>query len=465
MKARKRALSLVFTLVIIGVLASVGAVFLIGSTIDRSGWMEENGQYYYLNAKGTPITGWLTEEDGSRYYFGDDNIMVTGKHTIEGEPYWFSSSGRMRTGWVEEDGQVWYLKADGSMYTGWNEIEGANRYFRSDGTLAMGWNLVDGERRYFHNDGTLSDGWEMVDGSRYYFASGTVVTGWLKLAEGTYYLDSTGHAVSGLVELDGKNYYFLSDGLQMQGWIDLDDKRYYFDENGMAVSGWQDIDGKHCYFNDDGSVHRGWLQRGEYQYYMLEDGTAAVSPTMVDGEMCYFTPEGIYVMLVNYQHPLPKNNNVQLVRYGEWARVAAVAEQHLRQMILDCRATGIQCWLNCGYRTQKEQETILEERIQEYMEKKDMTFEEAEAEALKTVAVPGYSEHQTGLAMDIVCSVDPVWLHEHCWEYGFILRYPPEKSHITNIDYEHWHYRYVGTEVSMAMKDTGLCLEEYLGAA
>ena len=67
--------------------------------------------------------------------------------------------------------------------------------------------------------------------------------------------------------------------------------------------------------------------------------------------------------------------------------------------------------------------------------------------------------------MDVVCSVDPVWLHEHCWEYGFILRYPEGKSDITGITYEHWHYRYVGTEVSMAMKDSGLCLEEYLGAA
>ena len=133
-------------------------------------------------------------------------------------------------------------------------------------------------------------------------------------------------------------------------------------------------------------------------------------------------------------------------------------------MILDCRATGIECWLNCGYRTKDEQKRILEERTQEYQED-GLSYQDAYNKALETVALPGYSEHETGLAMDIVCSVTPTWLHEHCWEYGFILRYPENKSDITGISYEHWHYRYVGTKVSMAMKDTGMCLEEYVGAA
>lgn len=466
MKARKRALVTVFCLVLVGVLVTVGAVIVIGNSIDRSGWQTENGQYFYLNPKGERITGWLEAEDGSQYYFGADAAMVTGRQEIDGETYWFSAGGRMRTGWMEEDGTVRYLRADGTAATGWNEVDGADRYFLPDGALAMGWHSVDGERRYFTDDGTVASGWQMVDGSRYYFNSGTVATGWLRLEEGTYYLDGSGHCVTGLNQIDGKTYYFFqSDGMQHTGWLDLGENRYYFGEDGAAVSGWQDIDGTHSYFNEDGSVHRGWLQREEYTYYMLEDGTAATSPTMIDGQMCYFTPEGIYVLLVNYANPIPENYKVDLVRYGEWSRVASVAEQHLRQMILDCRATGIQCWLNCGFRTQDEQTTILEDRTKEYVEKRGMGWDEAEAEALKTVAVPGYSEHQTGLAMDIVCSVDPVWLHEHCWEYGFILRYPESKSDITHIDFEHWHYRYVGTEVSMAMKDTGLCLEEYLGAA
>jgi len=91
------------------------------------------------------------------------------------------------------------------------------------------------------------------------------------------------------------------------------------------------------------------------------------------------------------------------------------------------------------------------------------------------VAVPGTSEHQLGLAVDIV-DLDhqlldetqedtPVqrWLLAHSWEYGFILRYPSEKSELTGIIYEPWHYRYVGKEHAKVMFQQGVCLEEYVG--
>ena len=84
------------------------------------------------------------------------------------------------------------------------------------------------------------------------------------------------------------------------------------------------------------------------------------------------------------------------------------------------------------------------------------------------------SEHATGLAMDIVSTEyagldekqgetdDQKWLMEHCYEYGFILRYPQDKSDDTGIIYEPWHYRYVGTEAALAIRDQGVTLEEYL---
>ena len=90
------------------------------------------------------------------------------------------------------------------------------------------------------------------------------------------------------------------------------------------------------------------------------------------------------------------------------------------------------------------------------------------------VADPGTSEHELGLAVDIVDHYSDsenihenhalYWLSEHCWEYGWILRYPPEKSHITGIMFEPWHFRYVGVELAMELKASGLCLEEYLDA-
>ena len=87
---------------------------------------------------------------------------------------------------------------------------------------------------------------------------------------------------------------------------------------------------------------------------------------------------------------------------------------------------------------------------------------------------PGTSEHQAGLAVDIVSVEYQVldegqedtplqqWLMAHCWEYGFILRYPTDKSDLTGVGYEPWHYRYVGEEAAKAVTEQGICLEEYL---
>ncbi len=94
----------------------------------------------------------------------------------------------------------------------------------------------------------------------------------------------------------------------------------------------------------------------------------------------------------------------------------------------------------------------------------DLDYDEAREKALETVALPGTSEHQLGLAVDLLGDEAIAWFQEHCWDYGFILRYTEEKESITGIINEPWHFRYVGTAVSLDMKDSGLCLEEYLGA-
>ena len=105
-----------------------------------------------------------------------------------------------------------------------------------------------------------------------------------------------------------------------------------------------------------------------------------------------------------------------------------------------------------------------------------LSYDEAYAAAATVVAIPGTSEHNLGLAVDI-CALDyqilddaqadtpeQQWLMEHCWEYGFILRYPAEKQDITGIIYEPWHYRYVGRDHAQAIRQSGQCLEEFLQA-
>ena len=98
-----------------------------------------------------------------------------------------------------------------------------------------------------------------------------------------------------------------------------------------------------------------------------------------------------------------------------------------------------------------------------------MTGAQARSAARKLVADPGCSEHHTGLAFDITVpgtsfggTKQAKWLEEHCWEWGFILRYPADKTAITGITNEPWHFRYVGTDAAMEMRETGECLEEYV---
>ena len=126
-----------------------------------------------------------------------------------------------------------------------------------------------------------------------------------------------------------------------------------------------------------------------------------------------------------------------------------------------------------GYRTNDYQKNSYERKVQSYIDK-GYSQEDAEKEAATIVARPGTSEHQLGLAVDIVDTrlwaleeeqanlPAQQWLMEHSWEYGFVLRYPKGKIDVTGIIYEPWHYRYVGKELAKELHDLGLTLEEYL---
>ena len=100
-------------------------------------------------------------------------------------------------------------------------------------------------------------------------------------------------------------------------------------------------------------------------------------------------------------------------------------------------------------------------------------MEEANQMARRLLSIPGSGEHCLGLAVDIYCksyqkleagfadTKEGKWLREHCWDYGFILRYDQGKEELTGIDYEPWHFRYVGKAAARYLKETGMCLEEF----
>ena len=362
------------------------------------------------------------------------------------------------------------------MATGWLELENNRYYLGKTGATVSGWQDVDGLTRYFDDNGALHRGWLEADGIRVYLdEEGCIRTGWLDTDEGRYYLDDNGSPVTGIVTLDGLEYRFREDGTLLTGWTEVDGIRCYFSDDGQLLTGWQDIDGSRYYLSEDGSVYTGWLEIGEYDYYLHADGKAAVGPTEIDGKTLYFTPKGIHVVLVNPWNPVPEDWEVDHVDIDWGLTVDRRCYDAMEAMLEDCRKAGCYPDIAAAYRSLEKQQNIWNMYYNRY---RNQGYSKDDALKLtqSRVATPGTSEHHLGLALDITGkeyyysgyagSSDKVqeWLAEHCWEYGFILRYTAEKEAITGIMEEDWHFRYVGTEVSLDMKDSGLCLEEYLGA-
>ncbi|MBR3964060.1 MAG: M15 family metallopeptidase [Clostridia bacterium] len=155
----------------------------------------------------------------------------------------------------------------------------------------------------------------------------------------------------------------------------------------------------------------------------------------------------------------------------------------LKQMLNDCYEANKTTKNGCegkplvcsGFRSQATQENLFTKKINNIKKAKPgISDDEAYALAAKEVAIPGTSEHQLGLAVDIVCCVEHYnldaqktkvrqqWLIDNCHKYGFILRYPADKTDVTGIIYEPWHYRYVGVEVATEIMSRGICFEEWL---
>lgn len=182
------------------------------------------------------------------------------------------------------------------------------------------------------------------------------------------------------------------------------------------------------------------------------------------------------LVLVNPDNPVPEDYPLKL----EWVslngldrQVNSLCAQPIRDMVNAAKADGITLYLRSTYRGIKLQTDSFNAKVNEYIGY-GYSREEATKIAATIVAVPGTSEHHTGLAADITCpefnrlneNFDKTeaykWLYAHCAEYGFILRYAKDKTDITKIIYEPWHYRYVGKEAAKIIMSEGLAYEEFV---
>jgi len=175
------------------------------------------------------------------------------------------------------------------------------------------------------------------------------------------------------------------------------------------------------------------------------------------------------LILVNYENQMPSDFEIELANIDKNRQIDERVLPELNKMINAIKKDGItNIWVQSAYRSVSRQQHIYNEKVNMYLDE-GKTLEEAEELTQQTINKPETSEHNLGLAIDFNYvdydfekSSAYEWLLENAENYGFILRYPKEKTDITKVDYEPWHWRYVGEEHAKKINKLEMCLEEYI---
>lgn len=178
------------------------------------------------------------------------------------------------------------------------------------------------------------------------------------------------------------------------------------------------------------------------------------------------------LVLVNKDNKIPDDFKADLMYICNGRLQASrVIYNDLTDMLEAAGREGYSYWIASAYRSREKQQKLVDEDVNEYM-KQGMGYDEALKKTCEETMPAAYSEHETGLALDILCSDNTVmnqsqkyepgnqWLRENSYKYGFILRYPENKEGITKINYESWHFRYVGKKMTKLMYEEDITLEE-----
>ncbi len=281
-----------------------------------------------------------------------------------------------------------------------------------------------------------------------------------------------------------------SEPAPLTGWQELDGNRYYYGAGGAPVTGWLEIEQERYYLDDTGVMQTGWLEWESNIYYLHPDGTMAVGQVEIDGRNRFFTSTGAETLMINPWNLIPADLELDLVtletEYAlEGMQVQRSCYEALRAMLLDCNRYMAEAYggtdlyatahVISAYRTHAHQTQLYENRVQMFLNE-GYSEDEARAAAATINAYPGTSEHESGFAVDIIDThlwklvsaqedlPAQKWLLENSWRYGFTLRYPKNKTDITGVIYEPWHYRYVGEALAKELYESGLTMEEYFDA-
>ncbi len=206
---------------------------------------------------------------------------------------------------------------------------------------------------------------------------------------------------------------------------------------------------------------------------------SADMPPETEEETPDFSADDWRLILVNKQHPIPEDYDFTLATIKGSQKCDERIIDDLLDMMQAAREAGFNLLIISPYRSDTRQEWLFDRKITRYMGK-GMSYMDAFKLASQVVMVPDSSEHQIGLSLDIVSDYynsvtngDPlkegfgdteagIWLEENCARFGFIVRYPKGKEYITSVEYEPWHFRYVGVEAATIIMEQELTLEEFL---
>ena len=354
-------------------------------------------------------SGWV-KQDGAWYYFDGNGNPV--KNAWQGS-YYLKADGKMaQSEWIYDSSyQAWYyLKSDGSYAK--NAWQGAY-YLKSNGKMAQGEWVYDSYYQAWY--------YLKSDGSYAYSA-------W----QGNYYLKSNGKMAINEWVYDATYqawYYLKSDGSYAYStW----QGNYYLKSDGkMAVNEW--VDGGRYYVDTTGLWKANSKVRNKGSYYSLQ---------------------GKYdeIVVANKHYPMSKDYYP-----GE----NATAKAAFLKLIAQMKEEGYAISNNySGFRSYATQAQLYQSYVNQ----------EGQAAADRYSARPGYSEHQTGLAFDVIGTDGKLvedagaaqWLLDHAPDYGFVVRYPRGKESVTGYMHEEWHLRYIGKEAK-DIAASGLTLEEYYG--
>lgn len=220
------------------------------------------------------------------------------------------------------------------------------------------------------------------------------------------------------------------------------------------------------------------LETVAYEEEFSEDGLVSLTDDdtalsdQAEGSQAKFSKDDWRILLVNKQHPFPDDYEFPLGTISGSMRCDERIIQPLLDMMKAARNDGVSLIICSPYRDRDRQTMLFNNKVDRYMNA-GMSYMDAYNLASQAVTVPGASEHQVGLAIDIITdgyssldegfgdTVAGKWLAANSYKYGFILRYPAGKEEITSIEFEPWHFRYVGVDAATIMAQNDMCLEEF----